>query len=52
MTLRNKHLDKSSDNIDEDEIELMEQAKQRIDKIEELKEDVEFELKLLKCYKI
>ena len=40
ITLRNKYLGKSSYDIDEEEIELTEQAKQRIDKIKELKEDV------------
>ena len=34
-TLRNKHLGKSSYDIDEEEIDLTEQAKQRIDKTEE-----------------
>ena len=37
-TLRNKHLGRSSYDIDEEEIDLKEQAKQRID---ELKKDVE-----------
>ena len=41
MALRNKYLGKSSYDIMEKEIELKEQAKKRIDKIEELKEDVE-----------
>ena len=48
MTLRNKHLGKSSYDIDEEEIDLIKQAKQRIDKIEELKEDVEWESKAAK----
>ena len=43
MILRNKYLDKSSYDIDEEEIDLTEQAKQRMDKIEELKVDVEWE---------
>ena len=37
MTLRNKYLGKSSYDIDEEEIDLIEQAKKKIDKIEELK---------------
>ena len=41
MALRNKYLGKSSYDIMEKQIELEEQAKKRIDKIEELKEDVE-----------
>ena len=48
MTLRNKHLGKSSYDIDEGNIDLIEQAKRRIDKIEELKEDVEWESKITK----
>ena len=48
MTLRNKHLGKSSYDIDEENIDLIEQAKRRIDKIEELKEDVEWESKITK----
>ena len=48
MTLRNKHLDRSSHDIMEKEIDLREQAKKRIDKIEELKEDVELESKAAK----
>ena len=43
MPLRNKYLGKSSYDIDEEEIDLIELAKKRIDKIEELKEDVEWE---------
>ena len=45
MTLRNKHLGKSNYDIDEEEIDLTEQAKRRIHKIEELKEDVKWESK-------
>ena len=45
MIIRNKYLGKSSYDIDEEEIDLTEQAKKRTDKIEELKRD----LKLLKC---
>ena len=41
MTLRNKHLGKSSHIIKEEEIDLKEQAKKRIDEIEELKEGVD-----------
>ena len=37
MTLRNKHLNKSSHDIYEEEIELKEQAKRRIDKIAKLR---------------
>ena len=48
MTLRNKYLSKSSYDIDEEEIDLIEHAKRRIDKIEELKEDVELESKAAK----
>ena len=40
MTLRNKYLSKSSYDIDEEQIDLVEQAKKRIDKIEELRKDV------------
>ena len=47
-TLRNKHLGKSSYDIDEEEIDLTEQAKQRIDKIEESKKDVKWEPKAAK----
>ena len=36
MTLRNKHLGKSSHDIYEEEIELKEQAKRRIDKIKRM----------------
>ena len=42
MTLRNKHLGRSSYDIDEEEIDLRGQAKKIIDEIEELKEDVEW----------
>ena len=45
MTLRNKYLGRSSYDIDQEEIELTEQAKKRIHEIEELKEDVEWESK-------
>ena len=45
MIIRNKYLGKSSYDIDEEEIDLIEQAKKKTDKIEELKRD----LKLLKC---
>ena len=48
MTLRNKHLGKSNYDIDEEEIDLTEQAKRRIHKIEELKEDVKWESKAAK----
>ena len=41
-TLRNKHLGKSRYDIDEEETDLTEQAKQRIDKIEESKKDVKW----------
>ena len=40
MTLRNKYLCKSSYDIDEKEIDLIERAEQRMDKKEELEEDV------------
>ena len=40
MTLRNNYPGKSNYDINEEEIELKEQAKKRIDKIEELKKDV------------
>ena len=48
MTLRNKYLGKSSYDIDEEEIDLIEQAKKSIDKIEELKKDVVGESKAAK----
>ena len=48
MTLRNKYLGKSGYDTDEEEIDLIEQAKKRIDKIEDLKEDVEWESKAAK----
>ena len=48
MTLRNKHLGRSSYDIDEEEIDLREQAKKIIDEIEELKEDVEWGSKAAK----
>ena len=41
MTLRNKHLGRSSHVTKEEETELREQTKMKIDEIEELKEDVE-----------
>ena len=40
MTLRNKHLGRSSHIIKEEEIDLREQAKKKVDEIEELKEGV------------
>ena len=40
MILGNKHLGRSSYDIDEKEIDLREQAKRRIDEIKGLKEDV------------
>ena len=49
MTLRNKYLGKSNYDIDdEEEIELMQQAGKRIDKIEELKKDAMGESKAAK----
>ena len=48
MTLRDMHLGRSSQVIKEEEIELKEKAKRRIDEIEELKEDVEWESKAAK----
>ena len=42
MTLRNKHLGRSSYDIDEELQDLREQVKKKVDKIE-LKEDVEWE---------
>ena len=45
MTLRNKHLDRSIHITKEEEIDLREQTKKKVDKIEELKEDVEWESK-------
>ena len=49
MTLRNKHLGKLSHIIKEEELELREQAKKKIDEIEELKEGVdEIELRSIK----
>ena len=47
MMLRNTHLGRSS-HIIKEEIDLKEQAKKRIDEIEELKEDVEWESKAAK----
>ena len=43
ITLRNKHLGRSSYDIDEEGIDLKKQAKKKVDKIEELKEDAEWE---------
>ena len=40
MTLRNKYLDKSSYDIDEEKIDLIKQAEKKIDKTEELKKEV------------
>ena len=40
MILKNEYLGKSSHDIMKEEIELKEQVKRRINKIEELKEDV------------
>ena len=48
MTLRNKYLGKSSHDIDEEKIDLIKQAKARIDKIEKLKKDVRGESKATK----
>ena len=48
MTLRYKHLGRLSCDADEEEIDLTEQEKQSIDKIEELKEDVKWESKAAK----
>ena len=48
MTLRNKHLGRSSYDIIEEEIDLEEQVKKKVGKIEELKEDVEWESKTAK----
>ena len=45
MTLINTYLGKSSYDIDEEEIDLIEQVKKRIDKIEELGKNVECESK-------
>ena len=45
MTLRKKHLGRSSYDIMEQEIDLREHAKKRIDEIEELKEVVKWESK-------
>ena len=41
MTLRNKHLCRSSHIVKEEKIDLREQTKKKIDKIEELKEGVD-----------
>ena len=41
MTLRNKHLGRSSHIIKEEEIDLREQTKKKVDEIEELKERVD-----------
>ena len=48
MTLRNKHLGKSSYDIMEEEIDLREQAKKKTDKIEDLKGHVQWESKVAK----
>ena len=48
MTLRNKYLGRSTHDIMEEETDLREQAKKRIDEIEELKEDVKWESKAAK----
>ena len=48
MTLRNKHLGRLIYDIDEEEIDLREQAKRKIDEIEELKEDLKWESKAAK----
>ena len=48
MTLRNKHLGRSNYDIDEEEIDLREQLKKRIDEIEELKQDVKWEKRMMK----
>ena len=48
MTLRNKYLGRSSHDIMEEEIDLREQAKKRIDEIGALKEDVKWESKAAK----
>ena len=47
MTLRNKHLGRSSYDIDEELQDLREQVKKKVDKIE-LKEDVEWESNVAK----
>ena len=41
MTLRNRHLGRSSHIIKEEEIELREHTKKKVDEIEELKEGVD-----------
>ena len=41
MTLKNKHLNRSSHFIKEEEIDLREQTKKKVDEIEELKEEVD-----------
>ena len=41
MTLRNKHLGRSSHIVKEEEVGLREQAKKKINEIEELKEGVD-----------
>ena len=46
MTLGNKYFGKSSYDIDEEEIDLIKQAEKRIDKIEELKNDLIGEAKV------
>ena len=46
MALRNKYFGRSSYDFDEEEIDLIKQAEKRIDKIEELKNDVMGEAKV------
>ena len=48
MRLRNKHLVRPSYGINEEEIDLREQAKKKVDKTEALKEDVKWESKAAK----
>ena len=48
MTLRNKYIGRLSYDIMEEEIDLREQEKKRIDGIEEIKEDVQWESKAAK----
>ena len=55
MTLRNKHLGRSSHIVREEEIDLREQVKKKTDEIEELKkgvDEIEFQsVKILKFFK-
>ena len=51
MTLRNKHLGRSSHFIKEEEIDLREQTKKKVDEIEELKEGVDANFKALRHWK-